>query len=319
MILKSESTSSLRKMSPAFNEGFVAGGDLILRSLDEIDFHVHSIVLSLASPVFSNMFAIGTQRDVVAVGESAEVLALMLSFVYPRPPRAVTSFKLLKEGIHVADKYQLDNMKTGLREQLSLYASPVSAFTDPLGAFAFAVSHEFSDEVKLSANLASQTYDFRKVDDLIELANAIPAAAPVVQIIGSQSARTTIMSNILFNYHVAPMALMGETCAKLICSKCAPTYLNRRRRSPPEWLARWSHSVFEELLKRPPSLPWTEVFTVGFLNLALYRDRLEPIPDHECSCPTSIGRHRADFETWARRISQCLASRLQEVERLELI
>ncbi|KAF8596543.1 hypothetical protein BDV93DRAFT_413564, partial [Ceratobasidium sp. AG-I] len=125
--------------------------DIVLRSLDEVEFHVHSVILSLASPVLADMFNLSTRRDVVTVGETAEVLALMLSFIYPRSPPPVSSFEVLQAGMHVADKYQLDNMKTWLRERLTVRGSPVAISTDPLAALAFATAHGFREEAELAS------------------------------------------------------------------------------------------------------------------------------------------------------------------------
>lgn len=318
--MSTESTSSLEDQTPknTMNEGFTQGGDLVLRTVDEVDFHVHSIILALASPALASMFSIGTQRDVVSVGETAEVLALMLSFIYPRPPRSVSSFDVLRQGMHVADKYQLDDMKKQLREQLSLSSSPVSAFVDPLGALAFATAHGFREEAKLAASHASKDHDFQKIEDLLKLIEAIPSASPLVQMIGTPSARTAILFDVLFNFHQAPMALSGDTCASFLCPKCTPIYLNNKRRSPPEWLARWSYWVFNELKNRPLS-DCPDVFTAGFLNFALYRDKLEAIQEATCACPARIGRHQDQFEIWAGAVCQCIVKRLEEVDELRSV
>lgn len=307
--------SDTKEPENKFNEGFTEGGDLILRSIDSVDFHVHSVVLSLASPVLANMFGIGTQRDVVTVGETAEVLALMLSFIYPRASRPVSSFAVLEKGMHVADKYQLDEMKTRLCGKLSLKGSPVSIFMDPLGALAFATSHGFLEESQSASSLATERHDFRRVVDLVKLIKAFPSATSLIQIVGTPSAKAAILSHVLFNFHHAPMRPFTGAGGKFLCHHCERTYSAEARRSPPEWLARWSHSVFEELFKRPVS-GCRALFQVEFLHLALRRDGIDMPLTPSCDCLSSINKNKHAFEEWADGIFTIIQRRLLELEKL---
>ncbi|KAJ6525934.1 hypothetical protein DFH09DRAFT_1371810 [Mycena vulgaris] len=63
-------------------------GDVILRLSDGIDFHVHRLVLSLASPFFKQMFTLQPNAEpgvlAILVSESALVLDRALRFWYPR-------------------------------------------------------------------------------------------------------------------------------------------------------------------------------------------------------------------------------------------
>ncbi|KAH7325324.1 hypothetical protein B0J17DRAFT_633043 [Rhizoctonia solani] len=126
----------------AVNEGLTQGGDITLRSTDGIDFSVHSLLLSLASPVFSELLR--TDRDeVIEFSEDVEILALVLNFIYPKPTPTITSISLLNDAFRAANKYRLDSMKTGLREQIAPVDSPVSAHADPLAAFFLAPAYGF--------------------------------------------------------------------------------------------------------------------------------------------------------------------------------
>ncbi|KAG9084467.1 hypothetical protein FRC06_004075, partial [Ceratobasidium sp. 370] len=260
-----------QQQSQTPNEGFNHGGDLTLRSLDGVDFSVHSIVLSIASPVLADMLCIGTQETTVDVAESSEMLSLMLNFIYPRPPPQILSFDILGKAFHVADKYQLEGMKHHLREKLLLKGSPVSVFSDPLRVLAFASVHGLTEEAALAASLAYGSHDFNKADDLIKLIKAMPSvAAPVVKMIGVPSARVAILIDVLFQFHRRPMALVGVDCDRFMCTTCDKIYLNCARYGAPEWQARWAHWVFQELKTRPIS-QCDELFTAEFLGLAMYR------------------------------------------------
>ena len=124
-------------MSPTF---FTADdGDIILRAGPEPgskhDFHVHKLILSLASPVFKDMFAFpqpldqtsneGHQLPIVDVPESPEVVDTILRLIYPgvEPPKiadmpTLTALLLVTDKYDIASVYPIlkDTLKTFLRE-----------------------------------------------------------------------------------------------------------------------------------------------------------------------------------------------------------
>jgi hypothetical protein len=305
--------------TPLANEGFTTGGDLILRSSDDVDFSVHSSILSIVSPVFSDMLTVGTgtSSDVVTVGDSAEALSLMLNFIYHRGPLSITTFKLLDIAFHIADKYELKGMKPQLRKELSLIGSPISVSSDPLGALAFATSHGLAREATLAVSAASKSYDFRKVDDLLKLADKIPSISPIVKAIGVPSARTTILVNVLFQFHLPPMALAGDHCYSMLCGSCDKIYVNRRRYGAPEWQARWAYWVFQELKDRPIDQS-ADIFTVDFFKLAIFKGSF-PMPSGSCNCHTCLFNHKAYFEEWSGGVHKHLLRVLGPVGKLESI
>ncbi|KAG9124975.1 hypothetical protein FRC07_009497 [Ceratobasidium sp. 392] len=155
-------------------------------------------------------------RTVIDVAESSEMLTLMLKFIYPCAPPPIPSFELLGQGLHIADKYQLEGMKTRLRKELLLRGSAVSVFSDPIGALAFATVHDLIDEAALAASIAAETHDFCKIESLVQLGWTMPSIAPVVKMIGMPSARTTILTDVLFQFHQPPMANLQEVCFKIL-------------------------------------------------------------------------------------------------------
>ncbi|KAF7354497.1 BTB domain-containing protein [Mycena venus] len=93
----SDSPATIVDTSPPFS-GVVDANeldpqpDLILRSEDSVDFHVHKIIRRLAAPhCFDTMFTIPNSGDIVRDGktvilltEPKEVLQALLSLAYPR-------------------------------------------------------------------------------------------------------------------------------------------------------------------------------------------------------------------------------------------
>ncbi|KAG8701545.1 hypothetical protein FRC09_005296 [Ceratobasidium sp. 395] len=293
---------------------FGSGGDTILRSLDGIDFRVHSVVLSLASPVLADMFRLGTQQTTVNVAEASDMLDFLLKFIYPGPPPPVSFFEVLEKGLHLADKYQLEGMKLHLRERLSLKSSPVSAYSNPLRALAFACAHGLTEEASLAASIAFESYDFRKVNDLAKLCKEMPSIGPIVKMIGIPSARVTILNSVLFQFHQRPMALVADS-KNFLCTTCQDQYLNRSRYAAPEWQARWAHWVFKELETRPIA-QCDDVFTVEFLKLAMCKGTV-PLSSNICGCHTKIYSHKYYFEKWTAEVRECLVNRLKTLDPLD--
>ncbi|KAI0352401.1 hypothetical protein OH77DRAFT_1409265, partial [Trametes cingulata] len=85
--------------------------DIVLRSSDGIDFYVHRIILSLASPVFATMLALPqppgahVERPVVDMSEDSQTLDIFLRVCYPEPAPEIPSLHLLREVLGAAMKY----------------------------------------------------------------------------------------------------------------------------------------------------------------------------------------------------------------------
>ncbi|KAJ7184953.1 hypothetical protein C8R46DRAFT_938913 [Mycena filopes] len=136
------------------SEGFRdPGADIILRSSDDIDFHVHRLVLSLASPVFRDMFTVpqppetGGELPVVRMAESGAVLGRILNFWYPGGHPAVESLDQLREILQILIfKYDIQAVIPIGQGLLRGYVE-----AEPLGSFAVAVRHGWDDLALLAA------------------------------------------------------------------------------------------------------------------------------------------------------------------------
>lgn len=93
-------------------------GDIILRSSDGAGFYVHRLGLSLASPVFEDMFAV-TQPDSkdedgvpeVHMRHIAVVLDRVLRFLYPGAQPLVESLGQLRESLEIlVDRYNVQSV-----------------------------------------------------------------------------------------------------------------------------------------------------------------------------------------------------------------
>ena len=87
--------------------------DVILRSSNGVNFFAHKIILSLASPIFSDMFSIpqpstGGQeatRPIVDVTEDDLVLDSLLRYIYPVYNPSFTDFNVLDGVLAVSSPH----------------------------------------------------------------------------------------------------------------------------------------------------------------------------------------------------------------------
>jgi hypothetical protein len=111
-------------------------GDIILRAGPEPgsthDFRVHKLILSLASPVFKDMFAFPQPPDqtqnerphipIVCITDPPQVLDAILRFIYPGVdlPK-FTDLSTLPPLLSAADKYDIASMRPVLRDALKSF------------------------------------------------------------------------------------------------------------------------------------------------------------------------------------------------------
>ncbi|KAG8747674.1 hypothetical protein FRC10_000217 [Ceratobasidium sp. 414] len=171
-----------------------AGGDVSLKSSDGTIFVVHSLLLSLASKVFSDMFASTTKADVVELAEDAEAISLMLAFIYPvvRPP--VDTIPLLEKAMLVAHKYDVE----GLAKSLEQNQQRALIRCDPARVFRLAADYGFREMQTLAAMLiGSSKLDLLEVDGLLQFSKEFPGSAHIIGVVGAQGARARILDGLL--------------------------------------------------------------------------------------------------------------------------
>lgn len=112
---------------------FDVGGDVILRSKDNVDFHTFKMLLVMASDVFSSIFEVATGDEVedelpvpVVRMDAVEsgVLRELLLFCHPGQR---CEFSRLQEVVEVAEMYQLCEVtRRAMKERLRLAITPLS-------------------------------------------------------------------------------------------------------------------------------------------------------------------------------------------------
>ena len=139
-------------------------GDVVLRAgpvLDsKRDFRVHKFILSLASPVFKDMFTFPQppnqslneqQLPIVDVMEPPEVIDRILRFIYPgvEPPKVV-NIPSLAALLSAADKYNITSIYPILKNTLKTFLPG-----NPFGVYVVACRFGFSEEAKEAAKVGN--------------------------------------------------------------------------------------------------------------------------------------------------------------------
>lgn len=128
--------------------------DLVLRSADCREFRVHACILSIASPVFRDMFAIPQPHDSthklpqVDLPETANTLDILLRYIYPIPSPKIEDFVTLSGVLASAEKYAAEGVISRLR---IILVSPHFLDSDPFRVYAIACRWSFLDEAKLAS------------------------------------------------------------------------------------------------------------------------------------------------------------------------
>lgn len=127
------------RTSPHFQ---FADANLIVRSADKVDFHVHKSIMSFASRVFRDMISLGDLSSasslpmrVVDVVEESESMEALLRYIYPLRRPTFMDLEPIILLLEMADKYDIPIITSSLEDFLLL--SPL-AQPEPIGTYALA-------------------------------------------------------------------------------------------------------------------------------------------------------------------------------------
>ncbi|KAF7304128.1 hypothetical protein MIND_00644400 [Mycena indigotica] len=144
-----------RTTSEIFND---PSADVILISSDQVEFHLHRVVLGLVSPIFRTMFTLPQPQapdahvkalPKVRMSESSAVLEHMLALWYPGVPPPTTTMTLAELEVVlelVILKYDMQSLITIAQGQLRNFLA-----SDALAVFAVAMRHSWQDLAKEAA------------------------------------------------------------------------------------------------------------------------------------------------------------------------
>ncbi|KAF8992039.1 hypothetical protein BDQ17DRAFT_1370013 [Cyathus striatus] len=113
------------------------GSDIVLRTSDKVDFHVHRVILSMASPFFKTMFTLpqpqasdAASKSVIDVPEHSNALDPLLRLCHPVEDPVITDITLLGDVLDAALKYDFTKAVNILKSRLREFAqySPLHVY-----------------------------------------------------------------------------------------------------------------------------------------------------------------------------------------------
>ena len=140
--------------------------DIILRSSDAVDFRVHKLILSEASPVFEGMFSIPQPAPsasdpstvdglaVVPFAETGATLTLLFEICYPMPDPALDTLQKVDDVLAAALKYDIDAALALARTRL---VDPHLLKVEPFMVYAVASRHQLRAETEEAMKATLET------------------------------------------------------------------------------------------------------------------------------------------------------------------
>ena len=127
------------------------------------EFHIHKTILSIASPVFKDMFSIpqptsstttpGATTSVIDVDDTPEDLENFLRMIYPFGFPTMSTLDEISRALVIFDKYQVQG--ASLRPLRSRLVSPEFLKSDPIRVYSLACGWKFKEEADLAAPYTS--------------------------------------------------------------------------------------------------------------------------------------------------------------------
>ncbi|KAG8708304.1 hypothetical protein FRC09_001331 [Ceratobasidium sp. 395] len=328
---------------PAFVFEPPPGGDVSLRSVDGSVFCVHSIILGLVSPVFSDMFSLGrSSGEAIDLSDDSESVSLLLAFVYPSSVTpTINKLGTLEKCLLIAQKYNVEKIIQTLDRDLSLSEAKTGLIrrSNPLQAFRIAVTYGLRECQTLAAQaIMPRHISLLNPKEIVNFAQEYPTAAHAIGLVSTQLLRAKILSEVLFCFHseFLPRTSMivdpGQTSdflnegggELLMCDGCISrtndfwTCQDRPIEYVPSWIHGWSRVAYEELVDRPLD-ECPHLFDVSFMS-SLTEDCMDVCEDciHAATNAKSYyaGRPGEVFEDWASGVRALLRRELTQLDCL---
>ena len=133
--------------------------DIILRSSDLVDFHVHKSALVASSPFFRDMFSLPQPQNdalpealpVLNLSEDAETLNSLISILYPVAPEIPPHGEDILTLLSAATKYDMDAVQSFIRAEVSHKKLLSSSSAGALHVYAVAYNKGLVPEMAAAA------------------------------------------------------------------------------------------------------------------------------------------------------------------------
>ncbi|KAI0829845.1 hypothetical protein BC628DRAFT_1408639 [Trametes gibbosa] len=136
--------------------------DLILRSCDGTDFHVHKVILGKASSDFKSLLELprlsecrpADARQVVSLTEYANTVENILRLCYPVPRPPIESIEELAATLEAMKKYEITSLRPHLEQD---FKALLDAGADPLRMYGIACLYSLNGVLEAAAKLTLAT------------------------------------------------------------------------------------------------------------------------------------------------------------------
>lgn len=154
------------------------GGDVVIRSADNVDFFVHKLVLSLASPFFHDMFSLPHTpegatlegRPIIAITEDSTTADLLFRLIYPIEDPRLDTLDTIQVVMEAGRKYIVD---AALRRGTRAMMRREFLEREPMRVFATAYRYGLEEETRAAARC---TLRYPLIGKLVGELEHIPAA-----------------------------------------------------------------------------------------------------------------------------------------------
>jgi len=234
--------------------------DLILLSRDPpTEFHVHSVILTEASPFFHDMFTlpqapatdIGSLKNtkpIVPVTESRDVLASLLHFVYPIPDPELVSLDELPPILDAAIKYDFSGVILTLRRLLTSHEHLQNS---PIQVYAIASRFDLEEEAQIAS---SHTLRFSILEGPLCEDLKYISAWQYHRLLDLHRARSKRAQEVID---------VANCPNEIKCAQCNSSLYTAQ--GQPKWYYQWEKEAKTELAVRPVS---DAIFSIEFIGQA---------------------------------------------------
>ncbi|KZT01599.1 uncharacterized protein LAESUDRAFT_455627 [Laetiporus sulphureus 93-53] len=303
-------SSSPRARRPPFND---QDADLIIRSSDQVHFHVHKLILAKASPVFRDMMTLpqsstgseGLDPPVVDVTEHSKTLDMLLCLSYPTTP-PFQGLDGLWQVLEAASKYQMDSAREHVRNYLSGFVHEA-----PMRVYALACGYGFDD---LAQTVAAHTLS--APDALLQEANVeeleLISARTYDRLLryrqrcSDAASAVTDVPRWCRTPHWIPNCNNPDIFAFFQCQECA----NRRHKLWISGCHRYPTSYWLEYMERTKAALKTQPHAPVVSSSAM----LLPVVQHASKCSFCSERIMDDLMRFAELLEQEVARVVSEVK-----
>src|SRR5712675_845171 len=222
--------------------------DLIIRSSDQIDFHVHQSNLGMASVVFEDMFTVpgpspreqGQNKPVINLTEDSETLHRLLTLLYPIEHSTPETLEDALSLLVACQKYQMDSTIARIRSLLKDHEPPLFTAQNSFRAYGVARQYHLKEEALVAGRLTlERSLDFDECGEDLHFISG----ADLVK---------------LWRYRAECTKVAKDCINQLKSSDATVQYMPRHYYEPRIY---WSGWCYDHFLNRVPDKPSPKLIT----------------------------------------------------------